>query len=263
MLDPSKHTTFTLTLTHAHSHTYSQSLTHAHTLALTPAHIGVVIAADWLSGGDRLVSGSWDHTVRLAATDTGRSIFDANIGTEFVHVCVSMCPGHKTAHLPTNILFVTLYYRFVLCSPSSYLSFISFFSPVRFFSFFFPPLQALTLPATTWQTSPLRTIWCHHSLSAPRATVASACGTSERTSLSCLSLLRTPSTLQHSTILTLLFLFPALIVCPSSSLPHVHYFSPVRSSVTSASFAVDDNIVVTGSDDRSVKVCRTSTCTLT
>ena len=43
------------------------------TLELT-GHSGVVIAADWLSGGNQVITASWDRTANLYDTETGEVI---------------------------------------------------------------------------------------------------------------------------------------------------------------------------------------------
>ena len=54
-------------------------------------HKNVVIAADWVHGGDRIVSASWDNTVRLWSAATGEQQLQVSAG------------GHVDRFHPTNI----------------------------------------------------------------------------------------------------------------------------------------------------------------
>lgn len=54
-------------------------------------HKNVVIAADWVHGGDRVVSASWDNTVRLWSATTGEQQLQVSAG------------GHVDRFHPTNI----------------------------------------------------------------------------------------------------------------------------------------------------------------
>jgi WD40 repeat protein len=42
--------------------------------------IGPVVAADWVGPGDRVVSASWDRTIKFWALENGRLVLDLDAG---------------------------------------------------------------------------------------------------------------------------------------------------------------------------------------
>ena len=44
------------------------------------AHKGPVVAADFIQPGDKLISASWDNTLKLWGIDNGRCVAEVDIG---------------------------------------------------------------------------------------------------------------------------------------------------------------------------------------
>lgn len=60
-------------------------------------HMGVVVAADWLTGGDHVITASWDRTANLYDVETGD--------------CLQILTGNKIAAKIKNsiVTYVKLY----------------------------------------------------------------------------------------------------------------------------------------------------------